>query len=190
MTSRGRTRSPVSQNKRILREMTYKNVNGARIPTGKYQETVVTVTKKQLEAEQLGFTAWSLKHQDIMILGDIEYMLPQYKHDINPDTHNIVRNDMFEGIKADKIGLVYSPKLKKFLYLGLNDDYTISILFESADYKELPNSEYIDLDNLHPNVQIIENANRLLSAVYNVYEVYSFTSNPITIYKINEVFKR
>ena len=189
MNSRGNTRSYRSQNRRIVRELTYtKNVNGAQI--AQYKDVEVNVTKKQAEAIDLGFTGYTIKYFDMMIIGDIEYMLPQYKHDIDPNSHNIIRNDMFEGIKADKIGLVYASRLKKFLYLGLNDDYSISILFESANYHDLPNVENIDIDNLHPNVEILTNINKVLTSVYNIYEVYSFVSNPLVIYKITELFKR
>jgi len=189
MTRRGNTRSVLGQNKRMLREMTYKNVNGARIANG-YQDIEVTVTKKQAEILDLGFTGHCIKNGDMMILGDASDMLPNYQHDIDPDAHNIIRNDVFEGIKADKIGLVYSPKLKQFLYLGLNDDYTISILFKSDNYHDLPNTENIDIDNLHPNMQVIPNINTMLNTVYNVYEVYDFCQNPLIIYKINEVFRK
>lgn len=150
----------------------------------------VYITKKQADVMDLGFTGYSLKYGDVMIIGDINYMLPDYRHDIEPDNHNIIRNDVFEGIKCDKVCLIYSPKLKKFVYLTLNDDYSIGILFKSDNYHSLPNVDNIDLDNLHPNIEVKENANRLLNSIYNRIDIADLTSNPILFYRVGEIFKR
>lgn len=178
-TSRGNKRSYASMNRRMLRSMTYDNT------THRYKEVEeeVYVTKKQAEAIDLGFLGYSLKYGDVIIIGDPSDMLPlQYVED-----HNIVRNHVFTNIKADKIGLMYSSKLKQFLYLVLNDDYTIAILDR---FDQPPINEKIDLENLHPRIELKERANRILLSVYYHSEVLDLTQNPIIHFKSTEVFKR
>lgn len=145
-------------------------------------------SKHQIDANKLGMTGYSLKYDDIMILGEIEYILPDYQHDIDPDIHNLIRNDIFEGIRCDKVGLVYSSKLRKFMYLAVNDNYSVAILFKSNNYHDLPNIDYIDLDNLHPSVQIIENASRSLVSVFQNSMVEDFTIDPPLRYRITRCF--
>lgn len=207
VNSRGRPRSTNSQNRRIIKQMMYnnhtvqtqqttdiiKNTNNGAVGNNNYQysSTVTTYkTKEQIEAQELGLTAYSIKHGDVMLLGDIEYMLPMYRHDIDPNLHNVVFNNVFEGIKCDKIGYIYSQKKKQFMIIGLNDDYSSCILFKANNFKDLPNSENIDLQLLHPNIEIKENSNRLLISVYNKIPIYDLTSNPIMTYDISEIFKK
>jgi len=148
----------------------------------------VYISKKEQEKIDLGFTGYSLKYGNVMIVGNLEDMLPQFQYDIDPDNHTLLNNGIFEGIRCDKIALVYSPKLKKFVYLALNDNYECYILFKSDNYYDLPNISDIELDNLHPNFQIVENVNVLLNTVYKY--IHDLTSNPLLQYKVAEVFKR
>lgn len=186
ISRRGNVRSPQTQNRRIIKTMMYDN----KTKTNKLMDQEIYTTKKQQEAIDLGFTGYSLKYQDIMIVGDIFDMLPEYKHDIDPNAHNIIRNDIFEGILCDKVALIYSPKLKKFMYIALNDNYSMAILFKETNFKDLPYIERFDLDNLHPNLQIIYNVNRSLVSVYYHSVIEDMTNNPILNYNILEVFKK
>lgn len=183
VTSRGNKRSYQGQNRRIVQSMMYDN----RTKTQKPVTEEVYVTKKQAEAMDLGFTGYSLKYGNMMLIGDIDAMLPDCRFE-HAQYNNLLTNGVFEGIGADKIGLVYSPKFKKFLYLALNDNYTIGILFKNENYNELPNVP--DIDNLDPRIEIRENANRLLYTVFYESEILDLTSNPIMHYGINEVFTK
>lgn len=170
--------------KAIRRQARYKHMFSYDSNTN----TTVELNRKQIEAQQLGFTGYSLKYGDVMVTGNIEDMIPNYQYDIDPDNHNLVTNGVFEGVRCDKVGLIYAPKLKKFIYLALNDDYTCFILFQSDNIHTLPNTENIDMDNLNVRLDILENANRMLSSVYQY--VHDLTNNPILLYKVNEVFKK
>lgn len=181
VTARGNKRSYQGQNRRIMQSVVYDNRTGKTKPVTEE----IYVTKQQAEAQDLGLTGYSLKYGDILILGDIEHIIPNWKHDIHPDIHNLVSNGVFEGIRADKIGIIYSHKLKKFLTLALNDDYSIYILFKSD---QTPNN--IDLELLSPFLEIKENANRLLYAIYYNSEILDLCQNPILNFRITEVFRK
>lgn len=177
VNSRGNRRSYQGQNRRIIQSMIYDD----RTQSNKYVEQEVYLTKKQAEAIDLGFTAYSIKYGDIMLIADPRYMLPIE----NIQDHHIVKNKVFENIRADKIALIYSPKWKQFLFVVLNNDYSIYVL-ERLD--QCPN--HIDLDNLHPNIEIKEHSNRLIVSVYYESEVLDLTYNPVLNYGIMEVFKK
>jgi hypothetical protein len=146
------------------------------------------LTKKEQEKIDLGFTGYSIKYGNIAIVGNIETMLPQFQHDIDADNHNLLNNGIFEGIRCDKIALIWSPKLKKFMYIALNDNYECYILFKSDNYHSLPNIADIELDNMNPSFQLVENINTLMNTVYKF--IHDLTANPIIQYKTLEVFKR
>lgn len=184
VSRRGNMRSPQAQNRRIVKTMMYDN----KTHKTKEVSNEIYITKKQAEAQELGFLGYSLKYGNVMLIGNIEDILPDYKDD---QYNNVIRNNVFEGIKADKLGIVYSPKKKQFMIIGLNDDYSSSILFKNEDINQLPNIENIDLDNIeYTNLQIIENANRLLNSVYNRIDILDLTSNPILVYDVKEIFKK
>lgn len=154
--------------------MMYDNNNN---PITKQQE--VYVTKKQAEALDLGFTKYSLKYGDIMLLLDIEDILEEYKQE-----QGTITNNVFDNIQCDKVGIVYSPKLKKFIYLAVNDNFTCYIIFQDI----LPNFEDINLEHLPVNAQIMDQANRRMSSVYKY--IHDLTTNPIFQMTVNEVFKK
>lgn len=169
--------------KAIRRQGNYKPIFGAGSSSN---DTVVALTKREQDKYNLGFTGYSLKYGNVMIVGDIETMLPQYQHDIDPDNHNLLNNGVFEGVNCDRVALIYSPKMKSFMYLGLNDDYSMSILFKADHPDSLPNP--IDIENMHTEWQILENAGTLLNATYK--HVADLTANPIIFYRISEVFRK
>lgn len=183
INSRGRMRSTRSQNRRIVKTMMYDN----KTKQNKEVEQEIYVTKQQSDAMDLGFTGYSLKHQDILILGDPEDILPiEFL-----DDHFVVRNHVFSNIKCHKVGLFYSLKRKLFMILGfVNDEPLITVLFKSQNYHDL--SHKVDLDNLFPTIEIKENVNRLICSIYNTkdHEILDLTDNPVIHYGINEIFKK
>lgn len=173
---RGKMRSPRSQNRRIVKTMMYNN--NARY-NDNYDDDIVTNNEYMPS-----FTEYAIINHDCMIVGDIIDMLPNYLM----SEHYLISNNTFENIKCEKVGLVYSPKLKKYLYLALNNDYSCFILFMENNYNDLPNIENIDIDFLKSSCQIIWNINRLMNSVYK--EIWLMTHNPILKYKVSEIFKR
>jgi hypothetical protein len=131
---------------------------------------------------------FSLIDADVIILMDIDDIIPEYSNCCGDGT---VHNDRFYDIRihADKIGLIYSKKTKLFMLLAMNDDYSCSVLFENADLYKLPGvSSKIDMDHINPDFIIAEKANRLMNCVYS--EIWSYTTNPIFKYSVNELFKK
>ena len=178
---RGKSRSMRSQNKMIVRQMGYnQQSNPYAVQTVEYVEAP---TKKQLEAQQLGFTGYSIKNGDLFIALDVQDILPEYVM----GESNLITNGIFENIKVDKIALIYSPKKKMFMYLAINADFSCYVLFESPNFHDLPNISKIDIDILPVNAQVIPNANRLLNSVYHY--IHNLCSNPILVFRVNELFK-
>lgn len=130
------------------------------------------------------FLEYSLVNGDIMIIGNIEDMLLQFKH----RKDGYISNEIFKVIKCDKVGLFYSARKKMFYWLAVNDDFTIYILFKSQKLSLLPNALSIDIES--KKYQIIENANRLIWSVYNRNDILDLTMNPVLLYKVGEIFKR
>jgi hypothetical protein len=182
---RGRSRSIKGQNRRLVSDMMYDN---ARFNDSKNALSTVTYieqpTKKQIEAQELGFLGYSLKYGDCMLVLDIEDIIPE----MLLGASNLITNGVFDNIRCDKVGIVWSPKRKMFMMLALNADYTCFVLFESANLYELPHIIDLNMDILPVNAQILENINRLMNSVYEL--VHNMTSNPIMVYKIGEIFKR
>jgi hypothetical protein len=181
---RGRSRSICGQNRRLVTDMMY---DQARLKDSMNSNTVEYIdqpTKKQQEALDLGFLGYSLKYGDCMLVLDIEDIIPE----MLMGTNNLITNGVFDNIRCDKVGIVWSPKRKMFTMLALNSDYTCFVLFESANLYELPHIIDLNMDILPVNAQILENINRLMNSVYEL--VHNMTSNPIMVYKIGEIFKR
>lgn len=176
ISRRGNIRSPQAQNRRIIKTMIQDNNTNNYKPV--YIERVVTA--KQAEAIDLGLTKWSLKYQDVMILLDPKDILP--KEYIQND--KVVTNKVFNGIRCEKVGIVWSRKLKKFMYLAVNSNYTCYILF--MDY--LPNFDNIDLNRLPSSAEIIERVNWRMLSVFRY--IHDLTVNPIFQMTSNEVFKK
>ena len=130
------------------------------------------------------FNEYVLMNGDVMIIGNIEDMLLQFKH----RKDGYISNNVFKVIRADKIGLFYCIRRKLFMWLAINDDFTIYILFKDKELRHLPNT--IDFNIESPKYQIIENANRLIWSVYNKNDILDLTTNPIIMYKVGEIFKK
>jgi hypothetical protein len=183
---RGRTRSIKGQNRRLVTNMMYDNARAAD-SNNRAMSTVTYIdqpTKKQQEALDLGFLGYSLKYGDIMLVLDIEDIIPE----MLMGASNLITNGVFDNIRCDKVGIVWSPKQKTFMMLALNANYTCFVLFESKNLYELPHVIDLNMDILPVNAQILENINRLMNSVYEL--VHNMTSNPIMVYKIGEIFKR
>ena len=181
---RGRMRGVQSQSRRIVTDMMYDDARAhdaaAALSTVQYIEQP---TKKQIEAQELGFLGYSLKYGDCMLVLDIEDIIPE----MLMGASNLITNGVFDNIRCDKIGIVWSPKRKMFLMLAINADYTCFVLFESANLYDLPHVADLNMDILPVNSQILEKINRLMCSVYTL--VHNITTNPILVYKITEIFK-
>ncbi len=141
--------------------------------------------------EQLTFLEHSLKNGNVMLIGDTVDMLPN--HINKPNKPNVIHNDIFKNIYADKIGLFYSIKQKKYMWIVLNADYSMFILYEDIKLYSLPNITYIDNlmnNNKLGNIQILEKANRQIYQVYEKSEILDLTVNPIIKYKVGEIYKK
>ena len=130
------------------------------------------------------FNEYVLMNGDVMIIGNIEDMLLQFKH----RKDGYISNNIFKIIRCDKVGLFYSARQKMFMWLAVNDDYTIYILHKDKELKYLPNAISLDIES--KKFQIIHNANRLFWSVYNVNDILDLTMNPIIMYKVGEIFKK
>lgn len=128
-------------------------------------------------------TTWALVNRDIMILYEIEDIIPEYQQELGTITNNV-----FDNIRVDKLGVFYSKKLKQFLYLAINDNYECYILFKGYSLQELPNGNDINIENLPVSTEIMEIANRKMYSTYKY--VHDLCSNPIYQMTINEVFKK
>jgi hypothetical protein len=129
----------------------------------------------------------ALKDMDMMILMDVQDIIPQYSNSSSTVSNNIFPN---QKIRCDKVCLIYSPRRKLYYYLAVNDNGTCYVLFKGKELKDLPNatSSRIDFDDINPNFVINENANRLMNCVID--EIIDITSNPIHVYKTSELFRR
>ncbi len=134
----------------------------------------------------------ALKDLDMMILMDIQDIIPQYwnKDGPNPTAFNNVFPN--QKIVCDKVCLIYSPKKKMYYYLAINDNSTQAYaLFEGKELKDLPNAvstDKIDFNNINPNFVINEKANRLINSVID--QVVDITTNPLHLYKTSELFRK
>lgn len=156
----------------IMKQSRYKPMFGNGAGSGNYAVS----TEQDL-------TTWALINRDIMILYEIEDIIPERMQELGTIT-----NDVFDNIKCDKIGVFYSKKLKQFLYLALNDNYECYILFKGYSLQELPNGNDINIENLPVSTEIMEIANRKMYSTYKY--VHDLTGNPIFQLTINEVFKK
>ena len=129
------------------------------------------------------FLEYSLVNGNIIIVLNVEDILREYELE-----QGYLTNNVFDNIRCEKVGIVYSPKLKMFLYLALNNDPIAGIMFKSKDLSELPNIDRIDLKLLPIDSHIVENANRLM--ISNFSEIVDLCHNPVLIYKVGELFKR
>lgn len=132
------------------------------------------------------FLEYALTVGDRMIVGDIVDMLPDHLN--KPHKHNLMHNEIFKNIIVEKVGLIYSPKKKLFMWIGLNDNNTGFILYKDAKLSNLPNIKNIDIEKLKGSMQVIENINRLITSVYLYLDDLCY--NPVCRYKITELFKR
>lgn len=178
ISRRGKMRSPQARNRRLLRNSMY---NGAQ------RNTVTTYNDNNdyIETPTMSFTEYVLRHADIAIVFNPDDIIPELvQHD-----HNIVGNGVFDGIRCDKLCLVYSAKKKTFYYLAINDDYTCYILFKSKDTMiYLPNINNVDVDILPVNAVIVENNNRLMVSIFD--QIIDLTYNPLMVFKTSEIFRR
>ena len=156
----------------------YKSANSTRYNNGARS----TVYKPQKPKPT--FLEYALINGDLMVLGEIEDMLPNYGH--RKAGH--VKNDVFPFIRCDKVGLFYSSKRRMFYWLAVNDNYTLNILFKGKELKYLPNTSNINIES--GKYQIIENANRLICSVYNRNEILDLSSNPTLSFQTHEIFKK
>jgi hypothetical protein len=130
------------------------------------------------------FLEYSLVNGNILLIGDVIDMLPELKH----RKDGYIKNDILKVVRCDKVGLFYSSRQKMFMWLAINDNYTIYILYKDKKLSLLPNISNIKLEN--PKYQIIEQANRLIWSVYQRNDIHDLSMNPILIYKVGEIFKR
>ena len=132
---------------------------------------------------------YGLIDMDVIIMMDIDDIIPEYSNCCGDGT---VHNDRFytQRFKCDKVGLIYGQKKKLFYLLALDDNYRCIVLFKDKDVYKLPGvPSKIDMEGtINPNFIITENANRLMNCVFDTIEDY--TSNPVMIYRTNELFKR
>ena len=135
------------------------------------------------EIMKYDFLEYSLVNGNIIIVLNVEDILREYELE-----QGYLTNNIFDNIRCEKVGIVYSPKLKMFLYLALNNDPIAGIMFKSKDLSELPNIDRIDLKLLPIDSHIVENANRLM--ISNFSEIVDLCHNPVLIYKVGELFKR
>ena len=133
--------------------------------------------------QPLDFTTFSLVNGDVMILYQIEDIIPEYEQQKGTITNNV-----FDNIRVDRLGLFYSKKLKQFLYLAVNDNYECYILFKGYTLAELPNGNDINIENLPVSIEIMEIANRKMYATYKY--IHDLTTNPIFMMTVSEVFKK
>lgn len=145
--------------------------------------------KPKKQTEQLTLLEHSLKYGDIMICGTIEQMLNDYMG----SAPNLINNGVFNNIECDRVGLFYSPKMKEYMYLAINHNFTCSILWKSANLYDLPNLDKSNNDQLGEMVEfngaeILQVANRKLWSVFKY--VHLLTTNPLLIYSVTEVFKK
>lgn len=159
----------------IMRQARYKPMFGNGAGSGNY-----AVSTDQSFPD---LTTWALINRDIMILYEIEDIIPEYEYNRGQITNNV-----FDNIRVDKLGVFYSKKLKQFLYLALNDNYECYILFKGYTLQELPNGNDINIENLPVSTEIMEIANRKMYATYKY--IHDLCSNPIYQMTINEVFKK
>lgn len=183
---RGRFRGTASQNRRIVTDMMYDNARAADSANTSSAVTqyIEQPTKKQIEAQELGLLGYSLKYGDVMLVLDIEDILPE----LIMAEHNLITNGVFDNINIDKLGIIYSPKKKMYYYLALCDNYQCHIIFKSQNVHDLPNIGNLNMDILPLNTHIVENANRLMNSVYTT--VSDLTYNPIIFYTTNELFRK
>ena len=140
-----------------------------------YKSRVPKVVKKPKT-----FLEYSLTEADLLFMMDTENIYPEYNSGIKLNLFPSL------NIRCDKIALIYAKKKKLFMMLGLNDNYTGFVLYKDKDVYKLPNVFKFDLDieNFHVN----ENSNRLMNSLIDKFP--DCTSNPIHIYKTNELFSK
>ena len=208
ISRRGKMRSPQAQNRRIIQNMRRDNYNTTASSTvqqprykQRYSKQVTQEPKSRLdimndllvstnenvrsEIMQFDFLEYSLLNADIMIVLNIEDILREYELE-----QGYLTNNVFDNIQCEKVGIVYSPKKKMFLYIAFNSytSTTCHIIFKSKNLNELPNIDRIDLKLLPIDSNLVENANRLMVSSFD--QVFDLCHNPILGYGINEIFRK